>query len=50
MCEKEFLRIGLSFWTGYFQLEQTYDSHTAASVGDMDMLSEYPQVNWYKNM
>ena len=49
LCEKEFLRIGLSFWTGQNQgaapldFLTTYDSHTAASVGDLDFISELPQ-------
>ena len=49
LCEKEFLRIGLSFWTGHNQgavaqdFLTTFDSHTAASVGDLEFLSELPQ-------
>ena len=50
LCEKEFLRIGLSFWTGQTQggtvaldFLTTLDSHTAASVGDLQFISELPQ-------
>ena len=49
LCEKEFLRIGLSFWTGENQgavpvdFLTTFDSHTAASVGDLQFISELPQ-------
>ena len=46
MCEKEFLRIGLSFWTGSrvpgLDSEQvsTLDTHTAASVGDLEHIEQ----------
>ena len=44
MCEKEFLRIGLSFWTGSRvagpELVSTLDTHTAASVGDLEYIEE----------
>ena len=50
LCEKEFLRIGLSFWTGptrggsmALDFLPTFDSHTAASVGDLQVLAELPQ-------
>ena len=49
LCEKEFLRIGLSFWTGQPQgavaldFLATFDSHTAASVGDLEFLADLPQ-------
>ena len=58
LCEKEFLRIGLSFWTGQIQggslaldFLTTLDCHTAASVGDLQFISELPQAqldcsNW----
>ena len=42
LCEKEFLRVGLSFWTGPRpgdrDLVSTLDLHTAASVGDTDFI------------
>ena len=42
LCEKEFLRVGLSFWTGPrpgdHDLVSTLDLHTAASVGDTDFI------------
>ena len=46
LCEKEFLRIGLSFWTGSrvpgLGTEQvsTLDPHTAASVGDLEHIEK----------
>ena len=49
LCEQEFLRIGLSFWTGEVggakipDILPTFDSHTAASVGDLEMLTEVSQ-------
>ena len=57
LCEKEFLRIGLSFWTGQTQgavaldFLTTLDSHTAASVGDLEFLgqvapTELDRSNW----
>ena len=45
LCEKEFVRVGLSFWTGHpadiFDLAP-FDCHTAASVGDLEYLSSLP--------
>ena len=42
LCEKEFLRVGLSFWTGPRpgdpDLVSTLDLHTAASVGDTEFI------------
>ena len=46
LCEKEFLRIGLSFWTGQnrsVDFLATFDSHTAASVGDLQFIEDLPQ-------
>ena len=45
LCEKEFLRIGLSFWThhspgcpGHQDQVSTLDAHTAASIGNLDFI------------
>ena len=44
-CEKEFVRVGLSFWTGHpadiFDLAP-FDCHTAASVGDLEYMASLP--------
>lgn len=41
LCEKEFLRIGLSFWTGSrVPGLASLDTHTAASVGDLEHIEE----------
>ena len=42
LCEKEFARIGLSFWTGGEEEAAVLDSHTAASVGDLHHLLSLP--------
>ena len=39
LCEKEFLRVGLTFWTGE-EAGSSLDSHTAASVGDLEFISQ----------
>lgn len=44
-CEKEFVRVGLSFWTGHsadiFDLAP-FDCHTASSVGDLEYIASLP--------
>ena len=48
LCEKEFLRIGLSFWThhspgcpGHQDQVSTLDAHTAASIGNLDFIQAW---------
>ena len=45
-CETEFVRVGLSFWTGHsadiFDDLAPFDCHTAASVGDLEYVASLP--------
>ena len=42
LCESEFQRVGLAFWTGEDGVTPPpLDSHTAASVGDTEVGQSY---------
>lgn len=45
LCESEFQRMGLTFWTGdEREVPAPFDCHTAASVGDKEYMASLPLV------